>query len=213
MPASHPKRPGWWATPLFEMEKRPRLVWGVHLVYFGLVIAGSVLIYHFPDIQTVLLAQVRDALTAPSGPLASAARAYAHRQHHPRRRRHVHGQLFPRIASHADTAFDHRARQRRFHGGPALARVGLAAGADAHGAGVRNAAAFRYHAPGGRRLHPRSSVRALIPIHIFQSSLGGTPLSRFGRVILLNIQANLWVAIVLAVAACYEATEVILMNR
>jgi hypothetical protein len=52
----------------------------------------------------------------------------------------------------------------------------------------------------------------LIPIHIVQSSLGGTPLSRFGRVLVLNLQANLWVAAVLAVAACYEATEVILLN-
>jgi hypothetical protein len=27
------------------------------------------------------------------------------------------------------------------------------------------------------------------------------------------VLANFWVAVVLAVAACYEATEVILMNR
>ena len=53
----------------------------------------------------------------------------------------------------------------------------------------------------------------LIPVHIFQSSLGGTPLSRFGRVLWLNVLANFWVAVVLVVAACYEATEVILMNR
>jgi hypothetical protein len=53
----------------------------------------------------------------------------------------------------------------------------------------------------------------LIPIHNVQSSLGGTPLSRFGRMLWLNILANFWVAVVLAVAVCYEATEVILMNR
>jgi hypothetical protein len=53
----------------------------------------------------------------------------------------------------------------------------------------------------------------LIPIHLFQSSLGGTPLSRFGRVLWLNVLANFWVAVVLIIAACYEATEVILMSR
>ena len=53
----------------------------------------------------------------------------------------------------------------------------------------------------------------LIPIHIVQSSLGGNPFTRFGRVILLNLKANFWIALVLAVAAIYEATEVILMNR
>jgi len=53
----------------------------------------------------------------------------------------------------------------------------------------------------------------LIPIHIFQSSLGGNPLSRFARVLLLNLQANVLVALVLAVAACYEAIEVIAMMK
>ena len=53
----------------------------------------------------------------------------------------------------------------------------------------------------------------LVPIHIVRSSLGGNPLTRFGRVILLNLKANFWIALVLAVAAIYEATEVILMNR
>ena len=31
------------AVPLLEMKARPRLVWSMHLVYFGLVIAGSLL--------------------------------------------------------------------------------------------------------------------------------------------------------------------------
>ena len=53
----------------------------------------------------------------------------------------------------------------------------------------------------------------LIPIRLFQSKLGGTPLSRFGRAILLNVQSSFWVALVLAVAALYEATEVLAMMR
>ena len=44
------------------MEQRPRPVWGVHLVYFGLVIASSVLVYQLPDIQAILLSNVNDAL-------------------------------------------------------------------------------------------------------------------------------------------------------
>ena len=51
----------------------------------------------------------------------------------------------------------------------------------------------------------------LIPVHLAQSRLGGTALGRYGRVLLLNVQANAWVALVLAVAACYEAIEVIWM--
>ena len=53
----------------------------------------------------------------------------------------------------------------------------------------------------------------LIPIHIVQRSLGGNLFTRFGRVVLLNVKAQFWIALVLAVAAIYEATEVILMNR
>jgi hypothetical protein len=46
----------------------------------------------------------------------------------------------------------------------------------------------------------------LIPVHILQSSLGGNPLTRFGRVVLLNLKAKFWIALVLAVAAIYEAS-------
>ena len=38
-------------------------------------------------------------------------------------------------------------------------------------------------------------------------------MSRFGEALVLNLKANVLVAIVLAVAACYEAFEVILMSR
>ena len=34
-----------------------------------------------------------------------------------------------------------------------------------------------------------------------------------GLALLLNLKAQFWIALVLAVAAIYEATEVILMNR
>jgi hypothetical protein len=35
----------------------------------------------------------------------------------------------------------------------------------------------------------------------------------YGRAVMMNLKAMLLVAIVLAAAACYEAMEVILMNR
>jgi hypothetical protein len=53
----------------------------------------------------------------------------------------------------------------------------------------------------------------LIPVRTFSSRLGGNLLSRWGRALLLNLKANFWVALVLAIAAIYEATEVIWMNR
>jgi hypothetical protein len=49
----------------------------------------------------------------------------------------------------------------------------------------------------------------LIPIFLLQKSLGGSVSSRFGRATRLNLQANGLVALVLALAAIFEATVVI----
>ena len=206
-------RPSWWAAPLLEMDQRPRLVWGVHLVYFGLVIAGSVLVSTLPDVQTILLSKVRDALVASSGPLALAAKAYQSGG----------------IPLAAAVTF----LINFFLGSLLVLTVPsvIVPGSAILVAAVRAltwgllfsptisslAYAMLPHS-GTMLLEGEGYILAtlfglLIPIHIFQSSLGGTPLSRFGRVLWLNVLANFWVAVVLAVAACYEATEVILMNR
>jgi hypothetical protein len=206
-------RPSWWAAPLLEMDQRPRLVWGVHLVYFGLVIAGAGAVSFVPDVQTILLSSTRQALGASSGPLAQAARAYES------------GNILRAAAVTFVVNF--------FLGSllvltlPSL----IVPGSGIFMAALRGlvwgllfsptigalAYAMLPHS-GTMLLEGEGYILAtlfglLIPIHLFQSSLGGTPLSRFGRVLWLNVLANFWVAAVLIIAACYEATEVILMNR
>jgi hypothetical protein len=203
----------WWAKPLVEMERRPRLVWGVHLVYFGIVIAGSLMVYLMPDVQTLLLSNVNDALSAESGPLASAAKAY-------------NSGSIPRAAV---TTFV----INFFLGSLLMLTLPslIVPGSGTFLAILRSIAWGLLLAPtitalahtmlphsGTMLLEGEGYILAtlfglLIPIHIVQSSLGGTPLSRWGRVLWLNVLANFWVAVVLTVAACYEATEVILMNR
>ncbi len=212
-PALDQARPRWWAMPLFEMERRPRLVWGMHLVYFGFVIAGSILVYSLHDVQALLLSSVGDALSARSGPLAAAAQAYAS------------GTIFRAAAVTFAINF--------FLGSLLVLTLPstIVPGSGIVMAALRSVLWGLLLAPSMTTLAysmlPHSATMLLegegyilatlfglfIPIHIFQSSLGGTPLTRFGRVLLLNLQANFWVAVVLAVAACYEATEVILMNR
>ena len=49
-----------------------------------------------------------------------------------------------------------------------------------------------------------------IPVAVESTSRPGA-WRRFASAVLLNIQGNLLVALVLAMAACYEAVEVILM--
>jgi hypothetical protein len=212
VPETSKAQPSWWAKPLLEMEQRPRLVWGVHLVYFGLVIASSVLVYQLPDIQAVLLSNVNDALSAQSGPLASAAKAYG-------------SGSIPRAAV---TTFV----INFFLGSLVMLTLPsmIFPGSGTFLAIVRSIAWGLLLAPTIRVLAhtmlPHSGTLLLegegyilaalfgllIPIHIVQSSLGGTPLTRWGRVLWLNVLANFWVAVVLAVAAWYEATEVIWMN-
>jgi len=207
------RRPSWWAGPLLEMEQRPRLVWGMHLAYFGLVIVGSVVIYNMPDVQAVLLSAVGEAFAAPRGPIAAAGKAY------------LSGSI-PRAAVVTFLV-------NFFLGSLVVLTLPsmIVPGSGTFMAAIRSllwglllaptvkplAVAMLPHS-GTLLLEGEGYILAtlfglLIPIYIFQSSLGGTPLSRFGRVLWLNIKANIWVALVLAVAACYEATEVILMNR
>jgi len=50
----------------------------------------------------------------------------------------------------------------------------------------------------------------LIPVYLFRKVEGPSVLRRYGRAVLLNLKANVLVLIVLAVAALYEAIEVIL---
>jgi hypothetical protein len=206
-------RPSWWAVPLLEMDQRPRLVWGVHLTYFGLVIIGSVLVASLPDVQAILLSNVRGALGASSGPLAAAAKAYESGN----------------VARAAAVTF-----VINFFLGSLLVITlpsMLVPGSGVLMAALRSMVWGFLLAPtvtvlaytmlphsGTMLLEGEGYILAalfglLIPVHIFQSSLGGTPLSRLARALWLNFQANFWVAVVLAVAACYEATEVIWMNR
>jgi hypothetical protein len=203
----------WWAVPLREMERRPGLVWGVHLAYFGLVIAGSVLVSALPDVQTILLSNVRDALSASSGPLALAARAYQ-------------SGGIP-LAAAVTFLINFFLGSLLMLTLPSVIVPGsgiLVAALRALTWGLLFSPTLSTLAysmlphSGTMLLEGEGYILAtlfglLIPIHILQPSLGGTPLSRFGRVLWLNVLANFWVAVVLVVAACYEATEVILMNR
>jgi hypothetical protein len=201
------------AGPLVEMKARPRLVWTVHLVYFGLVIAGSLLVFNVPEVQVVLMGKVREALATKSNPLGVAGEAY------------LSGDI-PRAAVVTFVV--------NFFLG-ALASITIPSivvpGSGVLVAGVRALAWGLILAPVMQTLAlgmlPHSLTMLLegegyilatlfgflIPIHVVQRSLGGNVFTRFGRAILLNFKAQFWIALVLAVAAIYEATEVILMNR
>ncbi len=63
--------------PLVEVSARPRLVWGLHLFYFGLVIGGSLLSFLAPEAQVVLLGKVRELVRVKDSPLGMLGESYA----------------------------------------------------------------------------------------------------------------------------------------
>jgi hypothetical protein len=201
------------AAPLEEMRRRPNLVWAVHGVYFGLVILAALLVYEAPEVQTALQSAARSNIETSGSPLGIAGKAYA-------------SGSIPRAAVVTFLI--------NFLLG-ALAMISLPS-VVLPGVGVL-VAAFRA-VVWGISLAPASVLIAavmlphswtlllegegyalaalfglLIPIHMCQPSMGGTVLGRFGRALLLNLKANVLVALVLALAACYEAIEVIDISR
>jgi hypothetical protein len=200
-------------APILEMRQRPRLLWMVHLTYFGIVIAASILIYEQPAVQTILLGKVGEALAAKSGPLAAAGKAY----------------LSGNIARAAlvtlvvnfflgSLAFITLPSIFFFGAGLLLAWLRAFLWGFLLAPTIPMLAHSMLPHSGTMLLEGEGYILAaffgfLIPIHMVSSRLGGNLLSRWGRVLLLNFTANFWIALVLAVAAVYEATEVILMNR
>jgi hypothetical protein len=202
-----------YAAPLLEMKARRRLVWGVHLFYFGLVIAGSLLVYELPGAQVVLLGKVGDAIATRNNPLGFAGEAYR--------------SGFIPLAAAVTFVINFLLGSLAVITVPSI----VLPGSGVFMACLRAAAWGMILAPATHSLAyamlPHSVTMLLegegyilatifgllVPIHIVKSSLGGNPLTRFGRAVILNRKANFWIALVLAVAAVYEATEVILMNR
>jgi hypothetical protein len=201
------------SAPLLEMKARPRLVWGVHIIYFGLVIAGSLIIAELPEAQVVLLGKIREALTAKNNPLGIAGQAY------------LTGNVM--LAAAVTLAINFLLGSLAYLTLPSILLPGigfLLACGRALAWGLLLAPTTQ---PLAFAMLPHSLTMLLegegyilatlfgllIPIHVVTGSLGGNLFTRFGRAVVLNLKAQIWIALVLAVAATYEATEVILMNR
>ena len=63
--------------PLVALSRHSRLLWGVHLAYFGIYLLAALSIYYAPDVQDTLLAILQKEIRGGTGPLAVAGKAYA----------------------------------------------------------------------------------------------------------------------------------------
>jgi len=200
----------WLRLPLAEIVKYKRLFVTLHLIYFGLVVLFAVVAYLLPELQASFLAGIKSQVRGDSGPLAAVGRAY----------------LSKNILRAAVMTF-----AINFPFG-SVACITLPSiiipGAGVLLAIVRASIWGLLLSPsfvdlsGNMLLHSitlllegeayilASFFGLLILVYLFRKAEGPTMPRRYGRGLLMNVRGNLWVAIVLAVAAIYEAIEVIL---
>ncbi|MGC8639313.1 MAG: hypothetical protein ACP5XB_05470 [Isosphaeraceae bacterium] len=221
------------AAPLEEMVRRPRLLWGGHLVYFGLFVVGALIIYPFPDVHTVIMTAVQGEIASKDGGvLAVAGKAYGT------------GNMFYAAAVTFVINF--------FLGSLAMISIpsmiipgcgallavcrsmlwGLLLGPTENtlswlmlphtgtllleGGGYILAAFFAILVPVYLFRPGQPDAKPLLVDELASSpEVDCPPHQTFGRrfrsALTLNLKGNVLVAMVLAVAACYESVEVILM--
>jgi hypothetical protein len=185
----------------------------VHLVYFGLVIVGSLFIYAAPEVQVVLMGKVREAFATSDNPLGVAGKAY------------LSGNI--PLAAAVTLAVNFLLGSLFYITLPSIFFPGVGGllaclralvwGVILAPATPTLAFAMLPHSLTllleGEGYILATLFGILIPVHLVSRRLGGNVVTRFGRALLLNLKAQIWIALVLGVAAIYEAIEVILMNR
>jgi len=200
-------------APLEELERHHRLLWGVHLGYFGLVIVAALVIYSVPPLQTALLALVHGEVASGKGVLGVAGKAYLSKN--------------IALAAVVTLAINFLGGSLLYITVPSSIIPGIGALTAAFRAlmwGILLAPTFSILALAmlphswtllleGEGYILAAFFALLIPNYMCRPDMGGGVLRRYGRALLINAQGALLTFIVLAVAACYEAVEVILMSR
>jgi hypothetical protein len=205
--------PAFVRTAFVELAWRRRLLVGVHAVFFGAVIVVATAAYDLPEVQRMLLWSVRGEIASGNGPLAAAGAAY----------------MSQNIPAAAAVTFAVNL------GLGSLAMITLPS-VVLPGCGAL-VAMFRA-VMWGLLLAPTSPELAkamlphsitlliegegyilamffalLIPIYLWEVRYGPSLPRRFGRALAVNASGLILIAAVLAVAAAYEATEVIFLMR
>jgi hypothetical protein len=220
------------AEPLKELSRRPRLLWSVHLVYFGLFIVGALVIYQVPDLHSVMMMAVQGEIGGGGkGVLATAGRAYQ-----------SGNILYAAAVTFVINFLIGSVAQISLPSmiipgiGALLAIIRATLWGLLLGPSDNTLALTMLAHSGTLLLEGAGYILAtffalLMPICLFTSgqvvrkpaadeweSLEGdnparteTAGRRFLHALALNLKGNLLVAMVLAVAACYEAVEVIVM--
>ena len=203
----------WLRAPLEAARAWPRLLAGLHGLIFGALVVAAALVYLVPPVQDFLLAAVHQVVESGTGPLGVAGKAY--------------GSGSIPWAAAVTLAVNFFIGSAAYITLPSMVIPGIGV----LGTVFRGLMLGVILAPSMLRLStamlPHSLTvlvemeayvlaaffGLLIPIYIFRKAEGPTWWRRYGRALLLNLEANVVIFIMLAVVALYEATEVILMMR
>ena len=197
--------------PLAEIGKYRRLFLTLHLVYFGAGILFMLAAYNMPELQACLSMGVKSQVVDGSGPLGVVGKAYMSKS-------------IP-LAALATFAINFFLGSLAYITIPSVIIPGVGILAAVLRASIWGLLlAPNFDTLTGPML-PHSFTLLLegegyilatffgllVLVYLFRKAEGPSVARRYGKALLMNVRGNLLVAIVLAVAAIYEAIEVILM--
>jgi hypothetical protein len=199
--------------PLVALSTHRRLLWSVHLVYFGLYLVAAVLAYRTPDVRNAVQAIIQGNLRGGGGLLEFAGKAY------------LSGNIF--WAATVTFVINFLVGSIVFLTLPSCVIPGSGAlmaafravswGLLLAPATVQQALVMLPHS-GTLLLEGEGYILAtffglMLAVYLFRpKGEPGAP-SPYVRGLVLNLKGSLLVALVLGAAAVYEAVEVILMLR
>jgi hypothetical protein len=199
----------WLSLPLEEIRRYKNLFIALHVICFGAVILLMLFAYQLPELQFSLITAVKSQVSGGPGPLGVAGKAY----------------LSKNILRAAVTTvvINFFLGSLAFITLPSLIVPGIGVfvlGFRALLWGLMLAPTF-VNLSGMMLPHSLTVLlegegyivagffAILIPVYLFRKSEGPSLVKRYGRAVLMNLRGNVLVAIILMIAAIYEAIEVI----
>jgi hypothetical protein len=203
----------WIGAPLAEINRHWKLFSLMHAVYFGLFLIGMLVIYESPLLQDFFLAVIGGQIESESGLLGVAGTAYESRN--------------VALAAVVTLGINFFAGSLLVITLPSVIVPGIGVLMAVFRAtmwGILLAPSYMslawgmiFHS-GTLLLEGEGYILAtffalLVPIYLFSPREGENIGARYARAVMMNLKGNILVFIVLAIAAAYEAIEVIMQMR
>jgi hypothetical protein len=203
----------WIGAPLAEISRHWKLFSLMHAVYFGIILTGMLAIYEGPLIQDYLLTAIRGQIEDKSSLLGVAGSAYESRN--------------VALAAVTTLVINFFIGSLLVITLPSVIVPGIGVLMALFRAtiwGILLAPTYMTLAGGmiyhfgtllleGEGYLLATFFALLVPIYIFSPREGENVGARYARAVMMNLKGNIIVFIVLAIAATYEAIEVILQMR